>query len=861
MKLKFRYVFFILLSRSFISADSVRAVDSDTETVSSFISADRVRAVDSDTETVIHNALVDVLSLELGVRYPNVPWSPTHRRRFAGLTDERKACLLNTCDAEKCEAVLSHFQFQALTQCSMREFKNLLRFPLDVVRNLMYSLRHDPQRYHPFVHLNDDELNVLLGFPSSRILKFTRNPEEFSLILKVGLNYFRPLNDDQFNNVFRLFSEDIKELKRFAFEHIPVLLETENLEKTKTILHGLRRNFQASQMLEPQTTMRFLHLPLDAVKKLMHTFNPQRHGPFLHLNDDEFNEFKKFSTDRMEALIGHGEILPDILKLGLEQVRDLTDDQFNNVLEILPIKKLKSLSLEDILVLLKTENLEKTKTILHCLRSNSQVSQILEIQSIMQLLHLPLNAVTRVTCCINIDSQPHPFLHLNDNEFTTLRGFSDDRIIQFASNPKVFSSLLDVGLKSFQPLHDDQFNNVFKILSKNDIKELKRFTPEHIPVLLETENLEKTETILYCLRTNYEVSQTVETKPIMQLLHLPLDAVRQLMYSYPQLHGPFVHLNDDEFNEFKKFSTDRMKTLIGHGEILPDILKLGLEQVRDLTDDQFNNVLEILPIKKLKNLSLEDILVLLKTENLEKTKTILHCVRSNSQVSQILEIQSIMQLLHLPLNAVTRVTCYINIDSQPHPFLHLNDNEFTTLRGFSDDRTIQFARNPQVFSSLLDVGLKSFQPLHDDQLNNVFQLSLKDIKELKRFTPEHIPVLLETENLEKTETILYCLRTKPQASQMLEPQTTMRFLHLPLDAVKKLMHTFDPQRHGPFVHLNDDEFNEFKKFSTDRMRTLIDYSKILPDILKFGLEKVRNLPDDEFNTLINRTLDQVEQLR
>ena len=595
MKLKFRYVFFILLSRSFISADSVRAVD-------------------SDTETVIHNALVDILSLELWVRYPNVPWSSTHRRRFAGLTDERKACLLNTCDAEKCEAVLSHFQFQALTQCSMREFKNLLRFPLYVVRNLMYSLRHDPQRHHPFLKLNDDEFTTLRGFSNARIIEFASDSELFSLLLDVGLQHFQPLHDDQLNKVFNiLWRNAIKELKRFAPEQIPVLLETEHLEKTKAILDCLRMNFRASQMLEPQTTLRFLHLPLDAVKRVM----------------------------------------------------------YGN------------------------------------------------------------------------DQQHHPFLKLNDDEFTTLRGFSDARIIEFASDSELFSSLLDVGLKSFQPLHDDQFNNVSKILSKNDIKELKRFAPEHIPVLLETEHLEKTKAILYCLNTYYKSSEIVETKPIMQLLHLPLEAVNCLACYRPH---PLLHLNGDEF-----------------------------------------------------------------------------------------------------------------INSQDHPFLKLNDDEFTTLRGFSDARIIQFASNPKVFSSLLDVGLEYFQPLHDDQFNNVFKIFwTDDIKELKRFSSEDISVLLETEHWEKSKRILHCLRTNPQASQMLEPQTTMRFLHLPLDAVKKLMHTFDPQLHGPFLHLNDDEFNEFKKFSTDRMRTLIDYSKILPDILKFGLEQVRNLPDDEFNTLIKGKLEKVQ---
>ena len=575
MKLKFRYALFILLSGTFIAADHVRAVEPDP--------SNNVR-------------------LDLFVQYPNVRWTSTHRRRFEQLTYARKTYLLNTCDAEKCEVVLSSYGFDFLHTCSTREFKNFLRFPLDVVENFLYRA---PQEFLLFLRLNDDELNVLLGFSPSRILKFRSNPEQFSSILKVGLNYFRPLNDDQFNNIFQLFlKNNIKELKRFAPEHIPVLLETENLEKTDTILYCLRTNPQASRMLEPQTIMRFLHLPLDAVKTLMHTFDPQRHGPFVHLNDAEF---------------------------------------------------------------------------------------------------------------------------------TMLRGFSDARIIQFVRDSELFSLLLDVGLQHFQPLHDDQLNKVFRTYLRDDIKELKRFSSEDIPVLLETENWKSTETILRCLRRNSKVSKKLETKPIMRLLNLPFDAVRRVM------------------------------------------------------DDN---------------------------------------------------------------------------DQQHHPFLKLNDDEFTTLRGFSDSRIIQFTSNPKVFSSLLDVGLEYFQPLHDDQFNNVFKIFwTDDIKELKRFAPEHIPVLLETKNFEKTKTILDCLRTNPQASQMLEPQTTIRFLHLPLDAVKKLMYTFDPQRHGPFVHLNDDEFNEFKKFSTDRMKTLIGHGEILPDILKFGLKQVRNLPDYEFNTLVNRTLDQVGQLR
>ena len=146
--------------------------------------------------------------------------------------------------------------------------------------------------------------------------------------------------------------------------------------------------------------------------------------------------------------------------------------------------------------------------------------------------------------------------------------------------------------------------------------------------------------------------------------------------------------------------------------------------------------------------------------------------------------------------------------------------------------------------------------------NNVLKIIfLKDnIKELQRFSCEHILVLLENQNLKKTEAILYCLNTYYKSSEIVETKPIMQLLHLPLDVVHKIIYS-DPQHHRSFFKLNDDEFNEFKKLSIDRMRTLIDYSKILPDILKFGLEKVRNLPDDEFNTLINRTLDQVEQLR
>ena len=569
MKLKFRYALFILLCGTFIAADHVRAVEPDPSY--------RVTS-------------------ELLFRYPNVPWTLNHRTRFLVFKDDKKDYLLNACDAEKCEAVLSSDQFHFLHTCSMEEFKNLLRFPLDVVKNL---LSHTPEEFRIFLHLNEGELHDLRWFPPSGILQFTSNPGVFPSILDVGLNYFRILNDAQLNNVFKIEPEGIKQLQRFFPEQIQVLLETEHLEKSKHILEALRNNYKK---LETKPIMRLLNLPFDAVKRVM----------------------------------------------------------YGN------------------------------------------------------------------------DQQHHPFLKLNDDEFTTLRGFSDARIIQFARNSELFSSLLDVGLKSFQPLHDDQFNNVFEILLK-EIKELKRFAPEHIPVLLETKHFDKTNVILYCFSTNSKASQVVETKAIMQLLHLPLEAVERLMYGFdPQLHSPFLHLNDDEF---------------------------------------------------------------------------------------------------------------------------------TTLLEFSDSRIVQFTSNPLEFPAILEVGLKSFQPLNDDQFNNVFKILPEGIKELKRFAPEHIPVLLETEHFEKTQAIIDCLSIDYQASQKVETKPIMRLLHLPLEAVERLMYGADPQLHGPFLHLNDDEFNEFKKFSIDRMETLIDHSKIFPDILKFGLEQVRNLPDDEFNTLINRTLDQVEQLR
>ena len=428
MKLKFRYALFILLCGTFIAADHVRAVQPDPSYG---------------------------ISSELFVQYPNVSWTLNHRTRFLVFKDDKKNYLLNACDAEKCEAVLSSDQFRFLDTCSMEAFKNLLRFPLDVVKNL---LSHTPEEFYIFLDLNEGELHDLRWLPPSRLLQFTSNPEAFPSILDVGLNYFRILNDAQLNNVFKIEPEGIKQLQRFFPEQIPVLLETEHLEKSKHILEALRNNYKK---LETKPIMRLLNLPFDAVKRVM----------------------------------------------------------YGN------------------------------------------------------------------------DQQHHPFLKLNDDEFTTLRGFSDARIIEFASDSELFSSLLDVGLKSFQPLHDDQFNNVSKILSKNDIKELKRFAPEQIPVLLETVNLERTKNILHYLRRDYQASQVVETKPIMRLLHLPLEAVEMLMCSTnPQLPGPFLQLNDDEFNEFKKFSTGRMKRLINNSKILPDILKFGLEQVHNLPDYEFNTL-------------------------------------------------------------------------------------------------------------------------------------------------------------------------------------------------------------------------------------------------------------------------------
>ena len=556
MKLKFKYALFILLCGTFIAADHVRAVEPDP--------SDRV-------------------SSELSVRYPNVPWTLTHHTRFLVFTHDKRGYLLNTCDAEKCKAVLSSDQFNFLNDCSMEEFRNLLRFPLGAVRCIMNTF--GLQERHPFLHLNNTEFTTLLGFSDSRIARFIDNPLKFSVILEIGLKSFQQLNDDQFNNVFKILPEGIKELKRFTPEQISVLLDTEHLEKTKAIVCCLDQYYQGAQKLETKPIMRLLDLPLEAVKSLMYRSDVQEHAPFLHLNDDEFTTLLRFSKSRIARFIDNPLKFPSLLEIGLKSFQQLNDDQFNNVFELSSerIKELKRFTPEQIPVFLETENLEKTKAIVFCLDKHYQASQKLENKPIMRLLDLPTEAVHSL---MYRSPQEHaPFLHLNDDEFTTLLGFSDSRIVQFIDSPRVFSSLLEIGLKSFQPLNDNQFNNVFE-LSSERIKELKRFTPEQIPVLLDTKHLGKTNAIVYCLDQYYQASQKVETKPIMRLLDLPTEAVQSLMYGFPQQHAPFLHLNDDEFNEFKKFSWNQMETLIRYGEILPDILKLGLEQVRNLPDDE-----------------------------------------------------------------------------------------------------------------------------------------------------------------------------------------------------------------------------------------------------------------------------------
>ena len=173
--------------------------------LTTFISADSLKAVDNEPSNRV--------SLELFIQYPNVAWNAIHRERFEGLTDARKGYFFNMCDAEKCAALLSNDQFHFLHTCSMEEFKNLLH----VVKDF---LSRTAQESLVFLHLNDDALNDLRWFSSSRIVQFTSNPEVFPSILRGSLNYFLPPHDNQFNNVLKFYRNGIKALQRFFPEHI-----------------------------------------------------------------------------------------------------------------------------------------------------------------------------------------------------------------------------------------------------------------------------------------------------------------------------------------------------------------------------------------------------------------------------------------------------------------------------------------------------------------------------------------------------------------------------------------------------------------------------------------------------------------
>ena len=332
------------------------------------------------------------------------------------------------------------------------------------------------------------------------------------------------------------------------------------------------------------------------------------------------------------------------------------------------------------------------------------------------------------------------FLQLNSDEFNELEEFSSERIIQFIRNAPQFPAILQLGLKEVRHLNNDEFNNLFKLKSFI-IEGLKNFFPEHIPLLLATENLQKTNKILSFVCFNKEVSLVVPTQYIPQLLRFPFGTMTDLLIKNQQARLPFLQLDDGEFDEFQKFPPDRMEKLIWSGKIFPAVLQLGLKEVRQLDDELFNNlfILEHYSVtKELKNFFPENIPLLLATENLEKTIRILSFVCFNKQESLLFPAQHIPQLLRFPFDTMTDLL-YSKDQQTLLPFLQLDDDEFNEFQ----KRMESVIWNNKIFPVILQLGLKNVARLDDELFNTHKVLKLEEIQQLKELPFPQVEAFLK----------------------------------------------------------------------------------------------------------------------
>ena len=370
------------------------------------------------------------------------------------------------------------------------------------------------------------------NFPLSALYNLCKNSKKFSSILRARLERFHPLNDDQFKSIFTLDELTLEGLKNFFPEHIPLLLATENLDKTKTILSFVRSNKQQELIFSPEYIPQLLRFHGDIVTILLYNNDQQARLPFLQLDDDGFNKFQNFSLDRKKRLAWNSKNFSAVLQFGLEKLETLDDDQFA---KIVPVS-------------------------------------------------------------------------------------------------------LKLGRKNIYYLNNTEFDTLLK-LDFLQIKQFKKILPEHVALLLATENFKKTGEILSSFRYNKQRSKNPPSQGYMnapyaafllreqgslifppqyipQLLRFPLTTVGTLLRQEQHKRLPFLQLNDTEFNKFQHFSSEWMQSLIMNSKIFPYIVQFGLEKVHELNNSQFKNLIDLQPdqIQQLKELPFPQVTVFLELD-------------------------------------------------------------------------------------------------------------------------------------------------------------------------------------------------------------------------------------------------------
>ena len=214
--LKFKYLFLVILSGALISAHSVRAAD-----------AHEAQQRDVPSLDPIITALLN--------RYPHVRWNTKLRSRFYSCSTLQREALLAINNSEKCIAILSsshfnHFEpfdeiskIEKILHLETLQIPRFLRFPFRQSRCLVLLNR---DTLLPFLQLNKNQFNEFQQFLSERFTKLVLFvAKSLPQILQIGFKAVGQLDNELFNNLIFLRSDQIQQLTELPFPQVEKFLK------------------------------------------------------------------------------------------------------------------------------------------------------------------------------------------------------------------------------------------------------------------------------------------------------------------------------------------------------------------------------------------------------------------------------------------------------------------------------------------------------------------------------------------------------------------------------------------------------------------------------------------------------------